>query len=203
MENRKSRGAQPGNTNSLKHGFYSTQFQKGEQSDLRKAAPVARYAGLQDEIDLIRVFLRRTIEAVNAEQAMPVETRLRALDVISKAAARLAHLTSVHHLVTVRLPTKEEQVLNKSAIAVAQRSVGLTLKVVDIYAMLKQRSGQTQYEKDLQLARDIEASWKFHDEQEAARRKSLGLPPAPPDQPIRPRHKKPQVPPGVQAEAEA
>jgi hypothetical protein len=46
-----SRGGQPGNTNALKHGFYSRRFRDIEFSDL----DVITVADLQNEIAMMRV----------------------------------------------------------------------------------------------------------------------------------------------------
>lgn len=51
----RSKGAQPGNINALKHGFYSSQFSDLELNDLESALGV----GLGDEIALLRVLIRR------------------------------------------------------------------------------------------------------------------------------------------------
>jgi hypothetical protein len=56
---RRSRGAQPGNLNALKHGFYSRQFRKAELTDL----DTCQFAGLNDEIAMLRVYLRRLVES--------------------------------------------------------------------------------------------------------------------------------------------
>jgi hypothetical protein len=52
------RGAQPGNHNALKHGFYSRLFHRAELRDLQTADPT----GLVDEINLLRLHLRRLLE---------------------------------------------------------------------------------------------------------------------------------------------
>ena len=51
-------GGQPGNVNALKHGFYSSRFNKRELEDLDNTSP----SGLQDEIALLRTFARRLVE---------------------------------------------------------------------------------------------------------------------------------------------
>ena len=51
-------GAQPGNTNALKHGFYSRRFNKRELADLE----IASIKSLEDEISLLRLFSRRLVE---------------------------------------------------------------------------------------------------------------------------------------------
>jgi hypothetical protein len=80
--NRK-RGAQPGNRNAFKHGFYSDQFKQAERNSLSLVQP----ADLTDEIQLFRVQLRRYFEAETvALGQMDYETRLQALHIFSLAA---------------------------------------------------------------------------------------------------------------------
>ncbi|MCJ7585581.1 MAG: hypothetical protein MUO30_12535 [Anaerolineales bacterium] len=80
--NRK-RGAQPGNRNAIKHGFYSDQFNQAEKMSLS----LVQSADLTDEIQLFRVQLRRYLEAETvALGRMDYETRLQALHIFSLAA---------------------------------------------------------------------------------------------------------------------
>ena len=51
----KKRGGQPGNTNALKHGFYTKNFSLAERRGLQATEGVA----LGDEIGLLRVLIRR------------------------------------------------------------------------------------------------------------------------------------------------
>ena len=51
-------GAPFGNTNALKHGFYSRRFRKSEMDDLE----VTSFTGLRDEIAVLRVCIRRIVE---------------------------------------------------------------------------------------------------------------------------------------------
>ena len=80
--NRK-RGAQPGNRNAIKHGFYSDQFKQAEKMSLS----LVQSADLTDEIQLFRVQFRRYLEAETvALGRMDYETRLQALHIFSLAA---------------------------------------------------------------------------------------------------------------------
>ena len=76
----RKRGAQPGNRNAMKHGFYSQRLREMEAD-----------AGLEGVIAMLRDLLRRA-----AEQAIDPELNLvnllKALDTISAAADRLARL---------------------------------------------------------------------------------------------------------------
>jgi len=48
-------GAPAGNTNALKHGFYSTQLRSGDLADLE----TYQFSGLIDAITMLRVVIRR------------------------------------------------------------------------------------------------------------------------------------------------
>ena len=54
----RSRGAQPGNLNAVKHGFYSAHF---HQADLA-AFETNTFTGLNDEIALLRLYIHRAVE---------------------------------------------------------------------------------------------------------------------------------------------
>jgi hypothetical protein len=80
--NRK-RGAQPGNLNAIKHGFYSDQFRQAEKMSLS----LIQQMDLTGEIQFFRVELRRYLEAETvALDQMDYETRLQALHTFSLAA---------------------------------------------------------------------------------------------------------------------
>jgi hypothetical protein len=96
------RGAQPGNTNTLKHGYYSAQFKPAEIKDL--PTDPAACADLNPEIELLRVFLHRTIQRVNAEKDITLDAQLRALAILSDAAARLGRLVALQQVVARRVP---------------------------------------------------------------------------------------------------
>jgi hypothetical protein len=63
----KKRGAQPGNTNALQHGFYSRQMHSGEIADLSAITP-----DLNGEIAMLRVLANCAVEVVtNADKYLP------------------------------------------------------------------------------------------------------------------------------------
>jgi hypothetical protein len=96
--NRK-RGAQPGNRNAFKHGFYSDQFKQAERNSLSLVQP----ADLTDEIQLFRVQLRRYFEAETvALGQMDYETRLQALHIFSLAAACFNRLVRTQAILNSR-----------------------------------------------------------------------------------------------------
>jgi hypothetical protein len=55
---RRRRGAQPGNRNALKHGYYAGRFKRTDLNAYR----TYRFAGVTEEIALLRLFIRRTID---------------------------------------------------------------------------------------------------------------------------------------------
>lgn len=88
---KRKRGAQPGNTNGLKHGFYSRAFRAGEAADLAALRDVQ----LLDEVNLLRVFLRRLAEAARDEADL--ETIIHSLNAAGLASSRLATILRIHH----------------------------------------------------------------------------------------------------------
>lgn len=83
---RRKRGGQPGNTNALRHGFYSRRFRNQEIADLEAMAA----QGLQDEIDMLRVAARRVMELADGVDTL--EDAIAVLSTLSVAASRLAQL---------------------------------------------------------------------------------------------------------------
>jgi uncharacterized protein YjcR len=80
------RGAPKGNLNALKHGFYSRLFRGSESSELEHDQLV----NLENEITLLRVMIRRTMEL--AEGIDDLKEATRVLDALGAAANRLASL---------------------------------------------------------------------------------------------------------------
>ncbi len=83
---KRRRGAQPGNLNALKHGFYSRQLQSGELSDLERV----QGGNLQDEIDMLRVVMRRTLE-LSQEYETP-QVMMNTLGALGLASVRIIRL---------------------------------------------------------------------------------------------------------------
>jgi hypothetical protein len=80
-----TRGAKPGNKNALKHGFYQKQYTIQEDIDLE-----ARLAnGIDDEIALIRVIIRRLMEESKKEGKTQAKDLFDLLERVSLGAARL------------------------------------------------------------------------------------------------------------------
>jgi hypothetical protein len=83
------RGAQPGNLNALKHGFYAKHFNSDELAELAELAE-ATTANLNGEIGLTRVAARRVLALL--DEALDAEERVALLNAITMAAMRVASL---------------------------------------------------------------------------------------------------------------
>jgi hypothetical protein len=90
MDGRK-RGGQPGNSNALKHGFYSRKFRVIENADLDVLETNNK---LQDEIMLLKVVIRRVWELAS-DQATDLTSWVVALNVLGQAMTRQAGLLRV------------------------------------------------------------------------------------------------------------
>ena len=95
--NRK-RGAQPGNKNALKHGFYAQSFAPLELEDLKNLSD-----GLIDEISLLRVCTRRLFE-ISSKEVLDLEDMSMTLNSLGSAAVRLSHLLRIHKVLTGKDP---------------------------------------------------------------------------------------------------
>ena len=92
---KKQRGGQSGNSNALRHGFYSRKFQDLEVEDLSEVK-----GGLQDEIAMLRVSIRRVFERATelgdefAEKGPGSElfALSQLLTTLGIATTRLAHM---------------------------------------------------------------------------------------------------------------
>ncbi len=104
---KRRRGAPPGNTNALKHGFYSRSFREIDCHDLDQV----NFQGLQDEITMLRVFIRRVTEISQSITTFPEAVSL--LRVLSLASISLT-----------RLLTTEKVLLARSGHDAPERSVG-------------------------------------------------------------------------------
>jgi len=86
---RRKRGGQPGNTNALKHGIYRKHFSHEEIDDLETALQT----GLQDEIALLRILLKRTFALANGIEDLEESTKT--LNALGAATTRLSGLLRV------------------------------------------------------------------------------------------------------------
>jgi hypothetical protein len=87
-------GAQPGNINALKYGFYSQRFNPLEIRDLN----ISLADGLEDEIALLRVTIRRVFDLAT-EEGEDSETWFKALSTLGLASTRLAGLVRTQKLI--------------------------------------------------------------------------------------------------------
>jgi hypothetical protein len=86
MSNSTRRGAQPGNLNALKNGFYSRQFRELENTDLGRVSD-----GLKDEIRMLRVLIRRMFDLASSDDG-DLEQMAGCLNALGMASTRLANL---------------------------------------------------------------------------------------------------------------
>jgi hypothetical protein len=86
----RKRGAQPGNHNALKHGFYTRNFPQPDLSDLDTLETL----NVESEIDLLRIFIRRTIESAMQSNLTAAENAalLRSIAFASQSIARLCRV---------------------------------------------------------------------------------------------------------------
>ncbi len=84
---RRARGAQRGNTNALKHGFYSRHLTDAQRADLADAQELDP-AELADEIALVRARLAALIGDKNHGDR---------LDLVLAATRNIAHLAAIRH----------------------------------------------------------------------------------------------------------
>jgi hypothetical protein len=90
----RKRGGQPGNTNALKHGFYTKNFSLAERQGLESINEIV----LADEIALLRVLIRRFSAQILASQGVSLNESAQHLAVISEAMLRLASLLRTNHM---------------------------------------------------------------------------------------------------------
>jgi hypothetical protein len=87
------RGAPRGNHNAVKHGFYSRQFHRSDIQDLNNH----QFIGLNDEIDLLRVSIRRVMDRYKTDATL--EESLEILRTISLASICLTRLLRTNKLI--------------------------------------------------------------------------------------------------------
>ena len=84
----RKRGAQPGNNNAYKHGFYSETFRQIENYQLSYNVK----GNFEDEIAVLRVLIKRAMDKMAQESNVTLEENLSALRTVSFAAAVLERL---------------------------------------------------------------------------------------------------------------
>ena len=92
---RRRKGAQPGNHNALRHGYYSSLFKAAE----RRLLDQLPLTDLSAEIELIRVTNKRFLQALAATGGdLDFETQLTALRAVNLSAHSIATLLRAHAL---------------------------------------------------------------------------------------------------------
>lgn len=85
-------GAQLGNTNALKHGFYTRRFKKQHLSGVENT----NTKGLAEEIALIRIFTRRLVESCDSSADLyDLAGTLRAICLASSTITRIIKAQSI------------------------------------------------------------------------------------------------------------
>jgi hypothetical protein len=84
----RKRGAQSGNRNAYKHGFYAHAFQASDQIEI--SSPGRGW--LQDEINLLRVLIANIAQDIQPAQNLSFQENISALYTVSLALARLDSL---------------------------------------------------------------------------------------------------------------
>ena len=107
----RTRGGQPGNSNAVKHGFYSRKFRDLESQDLET---VLR-EGLGDEIALMRVMIRRVFDFAN-DNAGDLDSWTGTLSALGAASTRLAGMLRTQKL----LGASDSDALNALSKALAE-----------------------------------------------------------------------------------
>ena len=116
---RRKQGAQPGNVNAWKHGFYSRRFKALELADLETVLQNS----LDDEIALLRVMIRRVFDFADQEAAS-LEDWSMALSTLGAASTRLAGLIRTQQLTSGGADSLEDvlaQALGEAAHEVSER----------------------------------------------------------------------------------
>lgn len=88
------RGAQPGNLNALKHGFYAKHFRSDELEGLADAT----IQNLNGEIGMTRVAARRVLALL--DETEDAKERIALLNAITMAATRVASLLKAKKYLT-------------------------------------------------------------------------------------------------------
>lgn len=91
MANTRKPGAPPGNTNALKHGFYSSHLTSTELSDLDQTS----LTSLTDEIQSLRAISRRILASMAHADTSPADM-LDHANCLSSLYTRIASLMRTH-----------------------------------------------------------------------------------------------------------
>ncbi len=116
---RRKRGAQPGNLNNLKHGFYSRQVRAASQNEVGLAGQVA----LTEEITMLRLFIRNVLEMGCQRGEQDLQQSMECLRTVCLAISTLNRLIRTQHWLT---PQKDELAQSiQDALEMAYRNFGI------------------------------------------------------------------------------
>jgi hypothetical protein len=118
---RRKRGGQPGNTNAVKHGFYTKNFSPAERRELESVGGIV----LGDEIALLRVLIRRFADQILSSRGVSLTDSAQHLDVISEAMLRLGSLMRTNHMLG---GSASDALFEDLSIAIAQVSAEMALE---------------------------------------------------------------------------
>ena len=145
MKKKRKKGAQPGNLNALKHGFYSRQFQERELVDLEEIDA----EGLENEIAMLRVMIRRLMEMVN--DCDNLDQLNAVVGTLGMASSRLASMLRTESFIDKRQEIDDEI------------SRGLHAAAIEL-GIIKEEDGNDEYEGEEDKQRRIEAD-QLHDQE--------------------------------------
>jgi hypothetical protein len=91
-QTKKKSGAQPGNKNAQKHGFYSRQFTTDENKRIKRADLFS----IESEIELINVFMDRLSKLVKLKELK--EDELKAVNTLSLMMQSKSTMIRTHYL---------------------------------------------------------------------------------------------------------
>jgi hypothetical protein len=110
-------GAQPGNRNALKHGFYSRYFKKIEMEDL-----AAITGSLDDEVAMLRIVTRRAFEYASQNEPGDLDQWIKLLGGVGAINTRIAALLRTKKM--IEGGGDERDSLISAALADVMRSYG-------------------------------------------------------------------------------
>jgi uncharacterized protein YjcR len=85
-KDKRSRGAQPGNLNAFRHGFYSKIFRPLDSDDIKQILS----SNLEEEIAMLRTATQKAFEL--ADQVDDIDQSIKALGALGLAAIRTSRL---------------------------------------------------------------------------------------------------------------
>jgi hypothetical protein len=100
----RKRGAQPGNTNAFRHGFYSPSFTSAEMRSLDSNVK----GEFHDEINLARVNANRLAELLKDYKTMPFEDVVSASNALTNYLDRIQSLSRAQKYIYQNLTTTEK-----------------------------------------------------------------------------------------------